>query len=266
MSTTTDETPTSAATTAVSRHHYRKEYTPQFVDRWDEYIDWKARREAEGGFFQKLLEENGCRKVLDIACGTGFHTVTLNMDGFDVTGADGAATMLEKARENAQRIGQQDIRFLQAEWTSLTNTFPDERFDAVLCLGNAFTHLFEEKDRIQALKEIHAVLGDDGIAIIDHRNYDMILDKGYRSKHEVYYLGDTVEADVEELSPKLVKFRYEYEDGEVHHLTLCPIRQEYITRLMKEAGFRGVERHGDFERPYDFYEPDSIIQVAKKRP
>ena len=27
------------------------EFTPEFVDRWDELIDWEKRRQAEGGFF-----------------------------------------------------------------------------------------------------------------------------------------------------------------------------------------------------------------------
>lgn len=251
-------------TKKVAKEYFRKEYTPEFVDRWDEYIDWKGRREAEDGFFAKVLAENDCKKVLDIACGTGFHTVTLALDGFDVTGADGAATMLEKAKANAERFDLKGNRFVQAEWTNLSESFPDEKFDAVICLGNAFTHLFNEKDRIAALAQIHSLLNDGGIAIIDHRNYDMILDKGYSSKHEVYYLGDTVEADVEELSPELVKFRYQYEDGEVHHLTLCPIRQEYVTGLLKDTGFKEVKRYGDFQAPFDFYDPDFIIQVAKK--
>ena len=31
-----------------------------------------------------------------------------------------------------------------------------------------------------------------------------------------------------------------------------------------EAGFQNVERYGDFQANYDFYDPDFIIQVAKK--
>jgi hypothetical protein len=65
---------------------YRQEYTPEFVDKWDELINWEKWYEAEDGFFKSKLKELGVETVLDIACGTGFHTVALTQDGFDVTG------------------------------------------------------------------------------------------------------------------------------------------------------------------------------------
>lgn len=250
--------------TKIRADQYQEEYSPEFVSKWDELIDWEKRYEAEGGFFKKVLEEHGARTVLDIACGTGFHTVTLALDGFDVVGADGSATMLAKAKENAQRCGLDQTKFVEAEWTNLTAAFPKNSFDAIVCLGNAFTHLFEENDRIKALAEIFAVLKDDGVAIIDQRNYDSILDQGFNSKHRYYYTGSTVEVEPEYVTDQAVKFLYKYDDGSVHHLTLCPIRQEYVTSLLRQAGFKSVQRYGDFEAKYDFYEPDFIVQVARK--
>ena len=89
----------------VRPDQYRDEYSPEFVSKWDELIDWEKRYAAEDGFFKTKLEEHGAQSVLDIACGTGFHTVTLALDGFDVVGADGAPTMLAKAKEKAWTIG-----------------------------------------------------------------------------------------------------------------------------------------------------------------
>ena len=250
--------------TKIRPNQFQEEYNPEFVDKWDELIDWEKRYEAEEGFFKGELEKHGARTVLDIACGTGFHTITLTLDGFDVVGADGAPTMLAKAKENAERCGLSHVKLLEARWTSLTEVFPENSFDAVVCLGNAFTHLFEEQDRIKALGEIFKVLKDDGLAIIDQRNYDSILDQGFNSKHRYYYTGSTVEVEPEYVTDEAVKFLYKYDDGSVHHLTLCPIRQEYLTSLLRKAGFTSVERYGDFEADYDFYEPDFIVQVAKK--
>ena len=250
--------------TKIKPNQFQEEYNPEFVNKWDELIDWEKRYEAEEGFFKRELEKHGVRSVLDIACGTGFHTVTLTLDGFNVVGADGAPTMLAKARENAERCGLSHIKFAEAQWTSLTDVFPKNSVDAIVCLGNAFTHLFEEEDRIKALSEIYQVLKEDGVAIIDQRNYDSILDQGFNSKHRYYYTGSTVEVEPEYVTDQAVKFLYKYEDGSVHHLTLCPIRQEYVTSLMRQAGFASVKRYGDFEAEYDFYEPDFIVQVAKK--
>ena len=102
------------------------------------------------------------------------------------------------------------------------------------------------------------------MAIIDHRNYDSILDNGFTSKHQSYYLGDTVDIRPESVSENGVLFRYSYSDGSVHHLNLCPIRQEYVTSLLEDAGFKQVDRYGDFQPQYDHYDPDFIVQVATK--
>ena len=67
------ETPESVRET----DHYEQEYIEQFVDRWDRLIDWDARAEAEGDFFIRLLHEHGAKSVLDVATGTGFHSVRL---------------------------------------------------------------------------------------------------------------------------------------------------------------------------------------------
>ncbi|MEX2598600.1 MAG: methyltransferase domain-containing protein [Dehalococcoidia bacterium] len=254
----------SKPTNRIAKDIYLKEYSNDFVDRWDELINWKGRKEAENGFFQRILRENGAKSVLDIGCGTGFHTCDFARDGFDVTGADGAATMVEKARENAERLGLHQVEFHVAEWTSLTSVFPDEKFDAIVCLGNALTHLFEEKDRIKTLTEVYSLLNDGGVAIIDHRNYDRILDEGYSSKHKFYYTGDEVEVYPDEVSEQTFKMRYQYSDGSFYHLTMCPIRKDYVSGLLKQVGFKDIQTFGDFKPKFDISEPDFIVQVAKK--
>lgn len=255
---------TEADNTPVPRDLYKEQYSPEFAGRWDELIDWQRRAEAENNFFRDILRAHGVERVLDIACGTGYHAVTLRAEGFQVTAADGAPSMLDRTGENARRFGIDDLRIVEAEWTRLGEAFGGEEFDAVICLGNAFTHLFDEGDRVKALSEVYRLLTRDGIAIIDQRNYDAILDNGFSSKHQSYYLGETVVVRPEELREDLLTMRYEYEDGEVHFLTICPIRQEYVTNLLLGAGFRSVKRYGDFAEGYDFYEPDFVIQVARK--
>jgi len=249
----------------VNSKIFLEQYTPAFVGRWDELINWENRRRSENGFFERILSEAGASKILDIACGTGYHTINLSLSGFDVIGADGSATMIAQAKENAEQQGLKDIRFEEAEWTALSRSFPDgDQFGAIICLGNAFTHLFEQEDRKKALKEIFALLNPGGIAIIDQRNYDTLLDKGYSSKHEHYYLGDTVEVWPTSVHEEVVELAYHYSDGEIHNLTLFPIRQAHLTNLLNDAGFESVVRYGDFEEKYSQYEPDFIVQVARR--
>jgi SAM-dependent methyltransferase len=248
------------ASETITSDLYREEYQPSFVDKWDELIDWEGRAEGEGDFYPNLLRQAGATRILDAACGTGYHSVTLRKAGFDVVAADGAEEMLSKTQENARRLGV-ELELQHADWRTLSEDI-SERFDALLCLGNAYTHLFSEDERVQAMAQFHKILKPGGIAIIDQRNYDSILDEGFSSKHQYYYTGEGVDARPEEITEEYVKFRYTFPDGAVHHLTMCPIRQRHLTRLMTDAGFRDVRRFGDFKAEFEPLEPDFVVQVA----
>ena len=61
----------------IDSRNYTKEYTKDFVSYWDDLIGWEGRERGENGFFQRMLTAYDARTVLDCACGTGFHSVTL---------------------------------------------------------------------------------------------------------------------------------------------------------------------------------------------
>ena len=241
---------------------YRGEYIMSFVEKWDELIDWNARAESEGQFFIDILRARGKETVLDVACGTGFHSVRLTEAGFNVTSADGSAAMLAKAFGNAQSRGL-ILKTVQADWRWLNRDIQG-KYDAIICLGNSFTHLHDEKDRRRALAEFYAALKHDGILIIDQRNYDMFLDKGFKTKHKYYYCGDKVSAEPEHIDDGLVRFKYSFPDGSEYTLNLCPIRKNYVRRLLAEAGFERVRTYGDFQETYAENEPDFFVHIAEK--
>jgi glycine/sarcosine N-methyltransferase len=241
---------------------YQAEYVQSFVEKWDELIDWKARAASEGGFFIELLRRLGKHKILDVATGTGFHSLQLLEAGFDVTSADGNAQMLAKAFENARR---KDfiLRTIKADWRWLTRDVHD-KYDAVICLGNSFTHLFQERDRRRALAEFYSVLRSDGVLILDQRNYDSILDHGTKPKHTFYYCGDNVRAEPEYVDEGVARFRYTFPDRSLFHLNMFPLRKAYITRLLRQVGFQQVTSYGDFQETYQDTEPDFLVHLASK--
>jgi SAM-dependent methyltransferase len=242
--------------------HYAKEYAKSLAEKWDELIDWERRAEGEGDFFIRALKERGKKRVLDVSTGTGFHSVRLLKEGFDVVSVDGSPEMLIRAFENGRRHGL-ILRTIHADWRRL-NRDVHEKFDAVICLGNSFTHLFKERDRRKALAEFYAMLVHDGVLILDQRNYDHMLDHGFRCKHKYYYCGEDILAEPEYLDEGLARFRYTFPDGETYYLNMCPIRRNYMRRLMLEVGFQKVHTLGDFEETYRREEPDYFIHVAEK--
>jgi sarcosine/dimethylglycine N-methyltransferase len=241
---------------------YRGEYVMSFVEKWDELIDWEARAESEGQFFIDVLRARGKQTVLDVAAGTGFHSVRLTEAGFNVTTADGSAAMVAKAFENGQKRGL-ILKTVQADWRWLNRDIHG-KYDAIICLGNSFTHLHTEQDRRRALAEFYAALKHDGVLILDQRNYDRILDEGFSSKHKYYYCGDQVSAEPEYVDDSLARFKYSFPDGSSYTLNMFPIRKEYVRRLLREAGFERVRTYGDFQESIADSEPDFFVHVAEK--
>ncbi len=242
--------------------HYVNEYVTPFVDKWDELIDWEKRAEGEGSFFIDKLREYGAKKVLDVATGTGFHSVRLLRAGFEVTSADGSAEMLTKAFENARRHNC-ILHTVHADWRWLSRDVK-ERFDAIICLGNSFTHLFSERDRRKALAEFYAVLKHDGVLILDQRNYDSIIDCGFSCKHKYHYCGDTVTAEPEYVDEGLARFKYVFPDDATYHLNMFPLRKKYVRRLMRNVGFQHIDTYGDYQETYREDDPDFFTHVAEK--
>ncbi|WP_026989549.1 class I SAM-dependent methyltransferase [Fodinicurvata sediminis] len=249
----------------MHNEHYKHEYTEEFASRWDDLIGWEGRQEGEAGFFEKLLEQHNCQRVADIATGTGYHAVTLALNtDLDVVATDGSANMIEQTKRNAKQHNADLEDIAVVDWRELADHYGEESFDALLCLGNAFSHLFEHEARVEALEAMFKALRPGGILVLDHRNYDRILDEGFSTKHEFYYTGDNVDARPVEISPQVMRFEYTYPDKSKYHLNLFPLRYNYMVKTMKEAGFKDVESYGDFTKPYKTNEVDFIQQVAIK--
>ncbi|MGH3973114.1 MAG: methyltransferase domain-containing protein [Pseudonocardiaceae bacterium] len=252
-----------APTEVRESDHYVEEYVASFVEKWDELIDWKRRAQSEGSFFVDQLKARGVRKVLDVATGTGYHSVRLLEAGFEVVSADGSPDMLVKAFENGRVFGGYVLRVVAADWRWL-NRDVHGTYDAIVCLGNSFTHLFSERDRRKTLAEFYAMLKHDGVLIIDQRNYDSILDDGFSSKRAYYYCGEKVKAEPEYIDEGLARFRYIFPDKSVYYLNMFPLRKNYTRRLLREVGFQRIETYGDFQSTYSDGDPDFFVHIAEK--
>ena len=187
----------------------------------------------------------------------------LKKAGFQVTSVDGSPIMLAKAFENARKRGY-ILQTIHADWRWLNRDVHDY-YDAVICLGNSFTHLFDENDRRKSLAEYYATLRHDGTLILDQRNYDAILDFQTEPTHNYYYCGEGVTATPEHVDESLARFCYTFSDQSKYHLNMFPLRKTYMQNLMKQVGFQTVTTYGDFQETYRKKEPDFFIHIAEKK-
>src|SRR5262249_41027602 len=109
-----------------------------------------------------LLERYGLsgRRLLDVGCGTGKSFLSLLPDGWQVTGCDISASMLERALEKAggrARLERADMRALP--------TFGE--FDLVWALDDAVNYLLDAEELQSALEGMRRNLAPSGLLLFD---------------------------------------------------------------------------------------------------
>lgn len=97
-------------------------------------------------------------RVLDIGGGPGRYAEWLTQRGFHVTLADAVPELLDIARERVPEIEE----IVTADARDLSR-WPDNSFDAVLCMGPLY-HLTSATDRRRAISEVVRVLRPGGLA------------------------------------------------------------------------------------------------------
>jgi SAM-dependent methyltransferase len=93
---------------------------------------WTDRTGPEVDRVAKILQTRGNERILDLACGSGRHSLELRRRGHEVVGADISADLIEIARREAGRAGL-DLDFVQADLRDLSF---DGDFDVVLNLND----------------------------------------------------------------------------------------------------------------------------------
>jgi len=248
--------------TEVESSDFSSQYTPSFVDRWDDLIDWDRRADGEGNFFKEILATHGARTVLDVACGSGYHSIGLLDAGFDVTATDGSDAMVAKAIANAHRKGV-SLKASVADWRDLSKSITGQ-FDAVVCLGSSFCHLRTPEDRAVALRNFTDALNPGGLLLIDQRNFDSILAGRYKSKGKYYYCGSRVRVAFGVVTPENAEFIYNFADGAQFRLSVYPITARQLELDIRESGLGYIGSFGDFCSPYDIRTCDFVIHAARK--
>lgn len=145
-----------------------------FSDTYDHFVNWSQRLAYEMAFIQRQLVTVGAHRVLDVACGTGWHAIALAQAGYEVMGADLSANMIERARHNAAKMAVHQVHFVVAGFGQLRQAV-DGRYDAVLCLGNSLPHVLTDAQLDATLADFAAVLRPGGLLLIQDRNFDAVM-------------------------------------------------------------------------------------------
>jgi ubiquinone/menaquinone biosynthesis C-methylase UbiE len=141
-------------------------------DYWAEMAD-KNQTEKQLQFLKNHLTPEGY--VLDLACGTGRHSIPLSRQGYVMVGLDVSANLLKIAKQRSKKIQlvRGDMRFLP---------FKPQAFGAVISMDTSFGYL-PEGDDLASLVEVRKVLFQRGIFAIDVFNREELIHKYADKNH-----------------------------------------------------------------------------------
>ena len=129
------------------------------VNRDVDYCTW-------ADFLEEIMRRESASKpelVLDLGCGTGKMTIELASRGYDMTGIDYSAEMLDVARSEAEHRDMdvlwlcQDMREFELYGT----------VDFAVCCLDGINHLTSPKDLSKCFDLVHNYLIPDGIFVFD---------------------------------------------------------------------------------------------------
>jgi SAM-dependent methyltransferase len=117
-----------------------------------ERFDWTLLTEIE--LFRNAI--SGCKKVLDIGCGTGHPSLYIAKDVEQIIGIDKSEKIIEIARKRLYKTGATNVLFEVGDVERLR--FSDHSFDALIFCGSLATFT----DKKKALRETRRVLNENG--------------------------------------------------------------------------------------------------------
>jgi glycine/sarcosine N-methyltransferase len=218
-------------------------------------------------FFEQLAKQYTVEKVLDCACGTGWHVSLFHDMGLTVSGSDISAEMLALAKTNLEGkyipLKQQDFRTLGNSW--------GESFDMITCLTTSLPHMLTDEDVVTALTSMYDRLRDGGILVISNGITDALLNNKPKFiparilSNEAFYF--VMEYPTDQLIFNVVfvrKTAESFEDKFVS-LTYNAMRKSVLERCFAKTGFSQVSYYGDHDMsPYDPETSTKLIVVAQR--
>ena len=138
-----------------------------YANNYDSFYENKN-YQSECDLIEKSFQQLGMKKegtqVLDLGCGTGNHAIILSKRGFQVTGVDQSASMVEIASKKAKAQNVTNVEFLHSD---IANFRSNTDYDGAVMMFAVLSYLTENKVLIESLKNVRRHLKKGAIFVCD---------------------------------------------------------------------------------------------------
>jgi len=145
--------------------HPQSSYTGRHAELYDLFYAEKPYA-AEALFIHNCIQAHKPKtnRLLELACGTGSHSLMLEKYGYKIIATDYSPDMLVRANEKAHQVNSR-VDFRQQDMRSLD--VPERPFDVVLCLFDSLGYVATNENIFRVLSGIREHLAPDGIFIFE---------------------------------------------------------------------------------------------------
>ncbi len=144
-----------------------KVYSEIYAELYDLFYSRKPYK-PEALFIHQCFNDFGhgeIRNILEIACGTGSHSIEFDKLGYKIDALDISEDMISFAIKKAENAKARNVEFYVQDMVSLS--LEKEKFDAAVCLFDSIGYALTDENIIRTLKGIHSTLKTKGLFIFE---------------------------------------------------------------------------------------------------
>jgi ubiquinone/menaquinone biosynthesis C-methylase UbiE len=223
-------------------------------------------------YLSKLLKIRNARpkRVLDLACGTGVVSEILTEKGYDVTGVDISAEMIEAAKRKAAK---QNLNIEYIVQNAAEMELPGAPFELCVSLFDSLNYILDPSDLERSMQRVFAHLVPGGLFIFDVNSEFALInsffdqDNLYSNDKLRYVWRSEYDAATRHCTVKM-RFFLRHRDGvdrefREKHLQFA-YREDELREMLERSGFTDIATYQAYSTRPVTETSDRIFFVAQR--